>query len=252
MKIIKIDFKRPVKTEVDLIVDYFKRGKIVVYPTDTIYGIGCIATDKRAIDRIYKIKKRDKEKSLLVLVSSLAMAKRYCYVSRKQEEYLRRVWRITSSSVIKNPPSPPLLKGGRPVSVILKSKEVLSKELAGGGDSLAVRLPNNELLVKMIRQVNAPIVSTSLNISGRKNLTNVSKIERYLKKSPNPPQSPQPPLSRGRPQGGNQSPQPLNTRARGNNNKELPDLVVDVGEIKGKPSKLIDLTDINNIKILRK
>ncbi len=196
--------------QIDLIVDYLKRGKVIVYPTDTIYGLGCIATDKKAINKIYKIKKRDKSKPLLILVSSLAMVKKYCYVNKKQEEYLKKVWG-------ENPPSP-LCQGGvigRPVSVILRSRNLLPKELTGGENSIAVRLPKDELLIKIIGQVNLPIVSTSLNISGKKNLTNISEIDKYF-------------------------------------SKYKPYLVVDIGELKAKPSKLIDLRDINNIKILRK
>ncbi len=254
MKIIKIKQNKILDEQINLIVDYFRRGKVVVYPTDTIYGIGCIATDRKAINRIYKIKKRDEKIPLLVLVSSLAMVKRYCYVSKRQEEYLRNVWKknppnspfakatedkppLVKGGIVKNSLSPSMLAGGGSVSVILKSRGVLPKELAGGMDSLAVRLPNNQLLVRMIREVNAPIVSTSLNISGRKNLANVSKIERYFK-SPNPALREgrgQPPFAKG-----------------GNSNKGLPDLAVDIGELNSKSSKLVDLTDINNIKILRK
>ncbi len=233
MKIIKIKQDKNKKTNkknkvldenIGLIVNYFKRGKVVIYPTDTIYGLGCMATNKSAINKIYKIKKRSKGKPLLILVSSLAMVKRYCYVSKRQEEYLRNILRPgnlmknpptpISAEALKNPPSPPILAGGRPVSVILKSRGVLPKELAGGKDSVAVRLPNSELLVRIIREVNVPIVSTSLNISGRKNLTNISKIGQYFKQN-------------------------------------KPDLAVDIGELSSKSSKLVDLTDINNIKILR-
>ncbi len=225
MRIIKTNLKKISTAEINSVVDYLRRGKVVVYPTDTIYGIGCVATNKKAINRVYKIKKRNRESPLLVLVSSLAMAKRYCYISKKQEEYLRKVWArgMKLKSDFGYPKSD---FGRRPVSVILRSRGVLPKELTGGGDNLAVRLPNSRLLVKIIRQVNAPIVSTSLNISGRKNLANVSKIEQYFK-------SPKQPFVKKR------------------DNEKLPDLVVDAGEIKGKPSKLIDLTDINNILVIR-
>jgi L-threonylcarbamoyladenylate synthase len=209
MKIIKIDLKKISRTEVNLIIDYLRQGKVVIYPTDTIYGLGCIATDKKAINKIYKIKKRNKKKPLLILVSSLAMLKRHCYVSRKQEEYLRKVWN--------NLPQPLLGKEGsfRAVSVILKSRGLLPRNLTGGTDSIAVRLPRNKLLIKIIRQINTPIVSTSLNISGKKNLSNISKIDTYF-------------------------------------SRIKPDLAIDVGNLAKKPSKLIDLRDLNNIKVLRK
>ena len=111
MKILKIRQNIFFVKKIDLIADFFRRGKVIVYPTDTIYGLGCLATNKKAINKIYKIKKREKKKPLLILVDSLAMAKRYCYVSKEQEKYLRRVWCLT--------PHPPFRRGeprGNPVA----------------------------------------------------------------------------------------------------------------------------------------
>ena len=230
MKTIKIEQNKNKKKnkildkQVELIVRYLKRGKVIVYPTDTIYGLGCIATNKKAINRIYKIKKREKKKPLLILVSSMAMLKKYCYVSKEQEEYLKNVWK--QERQFENPPNPPLLKGGdRAVSVILKSRRMLPKELTGGSEDIAVRLPKDELLIKMIGRVKTPIVSTSVNISGKRSLANISQVNKYFIESPEFPF---------------------------NKGGILPDLVIDAGEISEKPSKLVDLRDLNNIKVLRK
>ncbi len=219
MKIIKKNKKKIKKEEINLIADYFKKGKVIVYPTDTIYGLGCLATDKKAINKIYKIKKRKKGKALLILISSLAMLKKYCYVSKGQEKFLKSVWKFKT-------PRAPLYKGGKSaVTVILKSRGVLPRKLAGEGNSLAVRLPRNEFLIKIIKKVGRPIVSTSVNISGEKSLASVENVERYFK-------TPRAPLIKGA--------------------VNLPDLVVDAGKLKNKPSKIADIRDIKNIKILRK
>jgi len=196
MKQIKINFKNITEKQIDLVVDYLNRGEIIVYPTDTIYGLGCLATKKKAINRIYKIKKRSKSKPLLILVSSLTMLKEYCYVSKRQYEHLKAIW----------PGS---------VSAIFRSKDLLPPELTGGGDSVAVRFPKNDFLVKLIKRVGVPIVSTSVNVSGQKSITGLRDLENYFK-------------------------------------THKPDLIIDAGELKGKPSKLIDVRDINNIKVLRK
>ncbi len=197
MKIIKIDFKNPKEEDIDLIVDYFKKGKVIVYPTDTIYGIGCIATNQKAINKIYKIKKRDEKKPLLLLVKSWCMLKKHLFVSKKQDEYLRTVW------------------PGK-VSAILKKRDLLPDQISQGLKTLAVRLPENNFLIKIIKEIGEPIVSTSLNITNEKNLEDVKNIEKYFK-------------------------------------DKKPDLIIDISKkLKGKPSKLIDITDIKNIKILRK
>jgi len=207
MKKIKIDIQDISKEQIDLIIDYLKQGRVVVLPTDTIYGLHCLATNRRAINKIYRIKKRSKRKPLLILVSSIAMLKRYCYVSNKQLEYLKKIW----------PGQPQFIKtGSKPVTVTLKSKRILPEELTGGRDSIAVRLPKNEFLLKIINKVKVPIISTSLNISGEKDLTNLNNIGKYFKAN-------------------------------------KPDLIVNASESNmSQPSKLIDLRDINNIKILRK
>jgi len=198
MEYLKINLKKIAKDEIDLIVDYFKRGKVIVYPTDTIYGLGGLATDKKAIKKNFKIKGRIEKKPFLILVNSFKMLKKYCWVSRKQEKYLRKTWR-----------------GARAVSVILRKKRNLPYELTCGQETIAVRLPKSEFLLKILSGINQPIVSTSLNKSGHKNLDSVSHLDNYFKKA-------------------------------------KPDLVVDAGAIKAKPSRLIDIRDIRNIKVLRK
>ena len=112
IKEIKINPKKISDKEINNIVNNFKQGKVIAYPTDTIYGIGCLATNKKAIKRIYKIKKRDKKKPLLILASSFSMVRKYCFLSRAQEKFFKN-------------------KYSKPVSVILKSRNLLPKELTG-------------------------------------------------------------------------------------------------------------------------
>lgn len=196
MESIKINLKNISKQEIGLIAGFLKKGRIVVYPTDTIYGLGCLATDKKAINKIYRIKKREKKKPLLVLISDYAMLKKYFFVDKKQEAYLRKVWPAK-------------------ISVILNKKDGLPNELSAGEKGVAVRLPKSLFLTKMIKEAGAPIVSTSLNLSGETPVENVDDLSDYFQGA-------------------------------------KPDFVVDAGRKSGKPSKLIDLRDVNNIVILRK
>ena len=196
MKTLNIKNRLLEKQEIGLIAGFLKRGKVIVYPTDTIYGLGCSAIDKKAISKIYRIKNRKKNKPLLVLISDFKMLSEYFKVDKKQLAYLRKVW------------------PGK-VSVILDKKALLSNDISAGLSSAAVRLPKSQFLTKMIKELGAPIVSTSLNISGEKHLENLDSLVEYFK-------------------------------------KQKPDLIIDAGIIKGKPSKLIDLRDAEKIKILRK
>lgn len=196
-----MNLKKINKAQVDLAISYFNIGKVVVYPTDTVYGLGCLATDAKAIKKIYAIKKREKNKPLLILAKNLETIKKYCFLNKKQENYIKEA-RLE----------------GKPVSFVLKKKGKLPKELSGGKDSIAVRLPDllkNHFLTKILEGVEGPIVSTSFNISGKKILGDLRDLENYFK-------------------------------------EEKPDLVIDAGIIKTEPSRLVDIRDLDDIKILRK
>jgi len=196
MQTIKINPNKITEEQIALIVDYLKRGLVVAYPTDTVYGLGCDCRDTLAIKKINKIKGEKGKKAMLVLISDFKMLKKYCFVNSMQMEYLKRVW-----------PSP--------ITVILKRRPNLPAELTGGLNSLAIRLPDNDFLTKIINGAGFPIVSTSLNKKGEKPLTNAQNLEKHF--------------------------------------KYLPDLVIDAGECKRtKPSRLVDIRDINDIKIIRK
>ncbi|MBU4374980.1 L-threonylcarbamoyladenylate synthase [Patescibacteria group bacterium] len=230
MKEIKINLNKITKPEIDLIAEYFKQGKVIAYPTDTIYGLGCLATDKKAIKRIYRIKKRNKKNPLLILASSFNMVRKYCFLSRAQEEFLKNKCLDPVSVILKSRNLPRTNKSSDEARGLIDRRcrwsnatnkqhffvrGLLPKELTGGKGSIAVRMPKNNFLIKTIRRVGAPIVSTSLNISGKKNIIKPDNLENYFE-----------------------------TRK--------PDLIINAGELKSKPSRLVDIRDINNIKILRK
>ncbi len=196
MEIIKVNLNKTRRREIDLIVDYFQKGKVVVYPTDTVYGLGCRVMEKQAVKRIFEIKQRPKSKPFLVLVNSLSMLKKYSYLSVAQEKYLKKIW-------------------PGPITVVLKSRGNLPAGVIGKDGGLAARLPKNNFLITILKRLGEPIVSTSLNISGQKNLTNLSGINNYF-------------------------------------GADKPDLVVDAGILpENKPSRVIDIREIDNIKILR-
>jgi L-threonylcarbamoyladenylate synthase len=196
MKTIIINKNKIKESEINIVHDFLSKGKIIAYPTDTIYGLGCLATDVKAVKKIFKIKRIPKQRSLLMLVKCYQMLKKYCYVNKKQEEYLKKIW----------PGS---------VTVILNGKGNLPKEVSSKDGSFGVRLPKNDFLIKLIRKVGVPIISTSLNISGRENVDPSIDLKKYF-------------------------------------GKNCPDLVIDSDMQKNKrASKIIDLKDIKNIKILR-
>lgn len=135
-------------------------GGSIVFPTETLYGLGAVATNKRAVRKIYLIKGRSAKKLLPVIVGSIGQAKRYFILNRDDLKLMRRFW-------------------PGPLSLILKTK---SKKLidAIGSDTLAVRLSSSKLARDLATFCDAPIVSTSANISGQPGCFTISAVKRQL------------------------------------------------------------------------
>jgi len=163
--------KRIKSAIIDLVAGSLKIGQIIILPTDTIYGLSCLANDPRAIKKIYHLKKRDANKPVLILVSDLKMAQKYTFISRKQAQWLSKVWTKKQS----------------PTTVILRNRNKLPRELTRGSDGLAVRLPKSKFLIKIIEKVKCPIVSARLGFSGKENIIDLGKLHYYFPKKNNRP-----------------------------------------------------------------
>lgn len=121
-------------------------GKTILYPTDTIWGIGCDATNAEAIEKIYSIKKRDHSKSMLILCADEEMLRRY--VQEPTEEALRLT-----------------IEAPEPTTVIFKGQNLPDELLAADG-SIGIRIPKMDFCHQLLRVFGGPIVSTSANFSG--------------------------------------------------------------------------------------
>jgi len=161
MKRLKIKLNQLTSSQSTLIVDYLNRGQVLALPTDTIYGLSCRADDVKAVARIKKMKGGDKNKPLSVLMLDEEQVKKYCYLSPKRLEFIKKT-RL----------------GRRPVTFILPYKGGLSKAVVGSSGGLGVRLPKSRFLRKILRALAAPLISTSLNLSGQANFI----IPRHLPK----------------------------------------------------------------------
>jgi len=150
------------------LVARLRKGEVLMLPTDTIYGLSCRADKETAITRIFNIKRRDRGKPLLVLVSSLSMASKFCRINKRQSNNLKTIW-----------------QSRRPSSVLLPHRGLLPQSLTAGSSELAVRLPKSIFLRKMIRALGVPLVSTSANLSGSEVLDDTS-AKLVFKKGPRP------------------------------------------------------------------
>ncbi|MDH4330062.1 MAG: L-threonylcarbamoyladenylate synthase [Candidatus Moranbacteria bacterium] len=168
MRRIKIKLKDFSRQNVDAVVDEIKKGGVIVAPSDTIYGFSCDATDDHAVKKLYSIKKMSREKTSLVLMKSFCMIRKYCFLSQKQYEYIKKT-----------------LEKSRPITVILRSRGNLGEHFTSPSLGIAVRIPKkSEFLMKVLKRADTPLASTSLNVTGSEPIDEVSDLAGFFKKNP--------------------------------------------------------------------
>lgn len=144
-------------------VEHFKKGKVGIFPTDTAFGIGCRMDNIDSIKKVFQLRNRPEEKALLVLVGSLKMAEEYVVINEKiKNNLIDKYW-----------------PGG--LTLVLKcKKEKVPEIVRSGGETLAVRFPDHQILQKIIQGVGVPIVAPSANYSGEKTPLKFSDVDQGL------------------------------------------------------------------------
>lgn len=153
-KIINIIEASNLKTAVDSVVS----GEPIIFPTDTVFGIGADIFNVDACRMIYSVKSRDVGKPLSAHVSSIDMA----------------VSLVESPTPIFIKAAEIFLPGA--LAIIMPKKEIISTEITSGMNTISIRYPDNDLCTKLINAVGRPIAATSANVSGEKSLTNPNEI----------------------------------------------------------------------------
>ncbi|MGB5981878.1 MAG: L-threonylcarbamoyladenylate synthase [Nonlabens sp.] len=147
--------------EINKAVDALKKGGTLIYPTDTIYGLGCDAYNYDAVEKIYDIKERDKSKSLIVLVESFNMLESVI------DDIPDMAWEV-------------LKVNKKPLTIIYDKPKNIAENIIAQDGSLAVRVTNDPLCRSIIRKLKRPLVSTSANLSGDPSPVNFEDISEVL------------------------------------------------------------------------
>jgi L-threonylcarbamoyladenylate synthase len=135
-----------------------RNGGIILYPTDTIWGLGCDPTNEAAVNRIFKIKSREENKSLIILADSIGMVERYV------KEIPEIIYQLTEVS-------------DSPITIIYPEGKNLAPGVCSEDCSIAIRICNEEFCNGLISRFRKPIVSTSANFSGKPSPANFSEVE---------------------------------------------------------------------------
>ena len=136
-----------------------KQGKIVVFPTETVYGIGTNGLDEQAVKKLYNVKQRPLNKPISLLVSNMVMV----------DEIARDITEIEYKIMEKFFPGP--------LTIILKKKNVVPDIVTAGQDTVGVRMPSGKIARKLVETAGVPIATPSANISGEPSGTDLQKIK---------------------------------------------------------------------------
>lgn len=143
-------------------LEVLRNGGVILYPTDTIWGLGCDATNDEAVERIYEIKQRNDQKSLLVLLDSIA----------KLDRYVIDVPDIAYDLIEMS---------DKPLTIIYEKSKGLSEKVCKMNSSIGIRITKEDFSKRLVQQFKRPIISTSANLSGEANPRCFSEISDAIK-----------------------------------------------------------------------
>ena len=151
------------QTEINNALTTLKQGGLILYPTDTIWGIGCDATNYEAVEKIYKLKQREDSKSLICLVNDLKMLNRYI------EDIPEVAYDILKYAT-------------KPTTVIYDRPLLVAENLIALDNSLAIRVVGESFASILTKKFKKPVVSTSANISGKSSPKSFKEISEEILK----------------------------------------------------------------------
>lgn len=148
------------KQNIEEIITALNNGAVLVTPTDTVYGLVCDAAKEAAVEKVFEIKKRDRNNPIAIFVKDIKMAKQYAQISKEQEDILNKSW-----------------PGA--VTFVLKSKLGLAP-LVYKANTIGMRIPDYDLIKDIFRKFDRPLAQTSANISGQPAPTRIKDVLNQL------------------------------------------------------------------------
>ena len=143
--------------EINSCLEVLEKGGLILYPTDTVWGIGCDATNKEAVDKVYALKRRPDSKALICLVANDAMLERIV------EHVPETAWDIMDLAT-------------KPTTIVYDNPREVAENLVASDNTLAIRVASDKFCRYLINAFKKPIVSTSANIAGEPTPANFGKI----------------------------------------------------------------------------
>lgn len=147
--------------ELDKAVQILKNGGIVIFPTDTAFGIGCRIDNNESVKRLFELRKRPENKPFPVLVSSIDMAQAYSELPNRTQILMEKYW-----------------PGG--LTIVLKKNNRVSDLVSAGTGAVGLRMPDNKTALALIEKVGVPILGPSANFSGEETPFKLEDVDKKL------------------------------------------------------------------------
>ncbi len=161
-EIIRIDPKAPSMEDIDKAVSYLKQGKVVAYPTETIYGLGANALDRKAVKRIYDLKSRDYGLPIAILVADLTMLREVVVnVSDRALTLMRKFW-------------PGAL------TILFPASDIIPKGFVTNTGKVGIRISSHPVAGALVERFGKPVTTTSANLSGFPPSLSVKHVQKYF------------------------------------------------------------------------
>ncbi|MBS3769537.1 MAG: L-threonylcarbamoyladenylate synthase [Bacteroidales bacterium] len=149
------------KEDINRALEVLRSGGVILYPTDTIWGLGCDATNPEAVEKIYRIKERDPNKSMLILVDYPARVERYV------EDMPDIAWDLIEVT-------------NKPLTIIYHQAQNLAENLVASDGSIGIRVVQDKFCQQLITRFGRPVVSTSANLANQPAPANFKEIDRTI------------------------------------------------------------------------
>ncbi|HEX7367024.1 MAG TPA: L-threonylcarbamoyladenylate synthase [Pelobium sp.] len=149
------------KEEINKALEVLKQGGLILYPTDTVWGIGCDATNFEAVAKVYALKKRDEGKTMIILLDT----------ENKLQSYVSEIPDVAYDLIEYTE---------KPLTIIYSGAKNLANNLLNADGSIGIRIPKHDFCQQLIQRFRKPIVATSANLSGENTPVNFSEINQEI------------------------------------------------------------------------
>ena len=162
-EIIKVNPQKPFKDIVQKAANLIKKGGLVAFPTETVYGLGANALDKKAVRKIFKVRKRPIDNPIIIHIADVKeLSKLARNISKEVKILAKKFW-------------------PGPLTLILFKKKIVPDEITAGADTVAIRMPKNKIALELIRVSKVPIAAPSANLAGKPSPTEARHVFEDLK-----------------------------------------------------------------------